>query len=101
MSALLCGAGGVILAASLGGYDPTTSQTYLLPTFAAAFLGTAVIQPGRFNPIGAMVGIYFLATGIVGLQLLGYTGWVEDVFYGGGLVAAVAISTIVRRRATS
>ena len=72
------------LAASVGGFDPNSSPTYLLPALSATFLGTAVIKPGRFNPMGTMVAIYFLVTGIVGLQLLGYTGWVSDVFYGAG-----------------
>ena len=38
--------------------------------FAAVFLGTAIFEPGRFNPIGTLIGIYFLETGILGLQLL-------------------------------
>lgn len=98
MSGLMSGVGGVVLAATLGGYDPGSSPNYLLPAFAAVFLGTAVIQPGKFNPIGALVGIYFLQTGIVGLQLAGLTGWIEDVFYGATLVIAVTISTVVQRR---
>ncbi len=98
-SGLVSGLGGVMLAATLGGYDPSSSPSYLLPAFAAVFLGTAVIQPGKFNAIGAFIGIYFLQTGIVGLQLAGLTGFIEDLFYGGTLFVAVTISTIVRRRA--
>ncbi len=33
------------------------------------------------------------------LQLLGYTGWVEDVFYGAVLIAAVTVSALFRRKA--
>lgn len=97
-SGLFCGLGGILLAASVGGFDPNSSPTYLLPALSATFLGTAVIKPGRFNPMGTMVAIYFLVTGIVGLQLLGYTGWVSDVFYGAALIIAVIVSTITRRR---
>lgn len=97
-SGLLCGIGGVILVSSLGGFDPSSSPTYLLPAFSAVFLGTAVIQPGVFNPIGTLVAIFFLATGILGLQILGFTGWVSDVFYGAALIIAVTVSTLVRRR---
>jgi len=96
-SGLFCGLSGLILVATLGGFDPTTSQTYLLPTFAAVFLGAAAITPGRVNPIGTFIAIYFLATGILGLGQLGLTGWVQNVFYGAGLVIAVTASTIVRR----
>lgn len=97
-SGALCGVGAVISVAALGGYNPTTSDTLLLPVFASVFLGTAIVLPGRFNPIGTFVGIYFLATGILGLQLLGLEAWVSSVFYGGVLVAAVTISTLLRRR---
>ncbi len=53
---------------------------------------------GRFNPLGMFIAVYFLITGVFGLQLLGYQGWVTDVFYGCVLVAAVAASAYVRRR---
>jgi ribose transport system permease protein len=99
MGGVFCGIGGVLTAAALGGFDPTVSATYLLPAFAATFLGTAVIQPGIFNPVGSWIGVYFLSTGVLGLQLLTGSGWVADVFYGGVLVAAVAISTLLSRRA--
>ncbi|MBY4111619.1 ABC transporter permease [Rhodococcus fascians] len=98
VAGLLCGLGGVILVSSLGSYDPASSGGLLLPAFSAAFLGTAIVQPGRFNPLGMVIGVYFLATGILGLQILGYTGWISNVFYGGALILAVTASTLVRRR---
>lgn len=97
-SGLFCGLGGVVLVAGLGGFDSSTSFGYLLPALAATFLGTAAIRPGRFNALGTFVAIYFLVTGIVGLQLLGASTWVNDVFYGGALIVAVVISTLARRR---
>jgi len=98
-SGLLCGIGGVLVTATVGGFDPNSSPTYLLPALSATFLGTAAIKPGRFNPIGTMIAIYFLVTGIVGLQLLGYTGWISEVFYGFALITAVIASTLTRHRA--
>lgn len=97
-AALFAGVGGLLASAGIGGFDPNSSQSYLLPTFATVMLGTAVIQPGRFNPVGTFVAIYFLATGILGIELLGTAGWVSDVFYGGTLVVAVSIATVIRRR---
>jgi ribose transport system permease protein len=94
----LAGIGAVIDVAALGGFNATTSSSLLLPVFASVFLGTAVVDPGRFNPIGTFIGIYFLATGILGLQLLGLQDWVSDVFYGGVLVLAVTVATVLRRR---
>jgi ribose transport system permease protein len=98
---LLSGIGGVVIAAGLGGFDPTSSVTYLLPTVSAVFLGTAVIRPGTFNPLGTIVGVYFLATGILGLQELGLAGWISDVFYGAALILTVALTTLLRRRGSS
>ena len=100
VAGLLSGIGGVLLVASLGGFDPSSSGTYLLPAFSAAFLGTAIVQPGEFNPIGMLIAIYFLATGILGLQILGYSGWISSVFYGAALILSVTVSTLVRRRTT-
>jgi ribose transport system permease protein len=97
-SGALSGIGGVLLVASVGGYDPTTSLLYLPAGVTAAFLSLAAVRPGEFNPVGMFIGVYLLATGTLGLQLLGYTGWVEDVFYGAVLIAAVTVSALLRRR---
>jgi ribose transport system permease protein len=97
----LCGIGGVIISAGLGGFDPSTSVTYLLPTVSAVFLGTAAIRPGRFNPVGTFIGVYFLATGILGLEELGLAGWISDVFYGAALIIAVMLTTLLRRRTST
>jgi ribose transport system permease protein len=92
---------GIVLAAETGGADPGASSSYLLPVFAAVFLGATTIHPGRFNPWGTVIAVYFLTTGISGLELLGYSGWVEQVFYGGALVLAVAASRLAGRTVTS
>jgi ribose transport system permease protein len=97
-SALICGFGGVVIAAGLGGFDPATAQTNLMPTFASVFLGTVAVVPGRFNPVGMFIAVYFLLTGVFGLQLLGKGGWVTDVFYGIALVLAVTVSFLLQRR---
>ena len=81
-SSLLCGVAGVVSAAGLGGFNATSAREYFLPAFASVFLGTVAVVPGRFNPLGMFVAVYFLITGIFGLQLLGYQGWVTDAFYG-------------------
>jgi ribose transport system permease protein len=90
--------GGVVLAGLLGATDPNVGQSFLLPAFAAAFLGATAITPGRFNPWGTFIAVYFLVTGITGLQLLGLSGWVEQVFYGVSLILAVTLSRLAGRR---
>jgi len=97
-SALLSTLAGIMQAGQLGAFQAGSATNYLLPTFAAAFLGTTVVVPGRFNPWGSVIAIFFLITGITGLNLLGLTGWVQDAFYGGALIIAVTLSTVVRNR---
>lgn len=97
-SGLIASFAGVMLAGTLGAADPNIAQTYLLPAFAAAFLGATAINPGRFNPLGTFIAVYFLVTGITGLQLLGLEGWIGDVFYGGSLILAVSFSHLAARR---
>jgi ribose transport system permease protein len=92
------GLAGVVLAGTNSAANPQAGSYYLLPAFAAAFLGSTTIVPGRFNAWGAFVAVYFLTTGITGLQYLGYAGWPEQVFYGGSLVAAVTLSQLAGHR---
>mgnify|MGYP001024584690 FL=1 len=89
---------GVVLAASLGASGPTIGAPYLLPAFAAIFLGATAVTPGRLNVWGTVIAVYFLITGVTGMQLLGAPSWVQDVFYGAILLAAVALSLLARRR---
>jgi ribose transport system permease protein len=89
---------GVLYAGVIGGADPSSGASFLLPAYAAAFLGATAIVPGRFNPWGSIIAVYFLVTGITGLTILGAASWVQDVFYGTALVLAVALSTWSRRR---
>jgi ribose transport system permease protein len=92
---------GVALAGYLGASDPTVSQGFLLPAFAAAFLGASIISVGRYNPWGSFIAVYFLVTGVTGLELLGYIGWIEQVFYGACLVLAVTFSRLAGREKAS
>lgn len=101
MSAVLSSAAGILYAGVLGSADPYSGLNYLLPAFAAAFLGATTIQPGRFNPWGTIVAVYFLATGITGLSMLGIPLWVTNVFNGAALILAVTISQITRGREQS
>jgi ribose transport system permease protein len=98
VTGFMAGLAGVMYAGSLGGADPASGQTFLLPAFAASFLGATAIYPGRFNPLGTFIAVYFLVSGITGLQLLGVQNFVQQLFYGGALVIAVTLSQFARRR---
>jgi ribose transport system permease protein len=94
-SGLVAAGAGVLYAGSTGGADPTSGASFLLPAFAAAFLGATGIVPGRFNPWGSFVAVYFLWTGITGLQLHGARSFVQQLFYGGALVVALVLARAV------
>jgi ribose transport system permease protein len=98
-SSLLAGLAGIMTAAIAGGLQPTSLQTLLLPAFAGAFLGSAILDPGSNNPLGTIIAVLFLATGINGLVLLGADNWVNSVFYGTAVVVAVTVSRISYLRA--
>jgi ribose transport system permease protein len=98
VSGLISAIAGVLYAGTTGAADPTSGTQLLLAAFAAAFLGSTAIMPGRFNSWGAFIAVYFLVTGITGLQLLGVQSFVQSLFYGGALVVAVVLSQLARRR---
>src|ERR1700761_1320220 len=89
---------GVLYAGTQGAADPVSGVSYQLPALAAAFLGSTCIMPGRFNPWGATVAVYFLVTGITGLVFLGFSSFIQEMFYGGALIVAVTLSQLVRGR---
>lgn len=96
-SGVISALAGVLWVGNTGAADPVSGQTLLLPAFAAAFLGATTVIPGQFNPWGSMIAVYFLVTGITGLQLLGAQSYVQDLFYGGALATSVALSQLARR----
>ncbi len=97
---LLAGIAGILYAGTSGSAEPGGGSELLLPAYAAAFLGSTTLTPGRFNAFGSLIAVYFLATGIVGLELLGAQNYVQQIFYGAALLVAVLASTLIRRAAS-
>src|ERR1700755_660953 len=97
-SGVIAAAAGVLYAGTTGAADPVSGAGFLLPAFAAAFLGATTIVPGRFNPWGSFVAVYFLVTGITGLALFGVQSWPQPMFSGSALVLAGTFSQLARRR---
>jgi ribose transport system permease protein len=91
---------GVLASSQLATGDPTISQSYLLPAFAAAFLGSTQFHGGRFNVAGTLVAVAVLAVGVKGLQLAGAPIWLPDLFNGAALLAAVGFAQYQKAPAT-
>jgi ribose transport system permease protein len=98
LSGVMGAIAGVLYTGTTGSANPSSGTFLLLPAFAAAFLGATCIKPGRFNPWGSVIAVYFLVTGINGLSVLGFRTFVQDLFYGGALVLAVMVSQMVSGR---
>jgi ribose transport system permease protein len=98
IAAGIAGVAGLAYAGTNGTVDPTAGSTLILPAYAAVFLGATAIRPGRINALGALVAVYFLATGTAGLELLGAQSYIQQIFYGAALVVAITIPKTTRDR---
>ena len=89
---------GVLLAAQQQIGDPSAGNSYLLPAFVGALLGSTTIKPGRANAVGTLVAVSILAIGLSGLEQKGAAFWVTPLFNGLTLLAAVGMAGFAARR---
>lgn len=97
-SGALAGAAGVLQITRIGSGNPQVGPTFTLPALAAAFLSAAAIRPGRFNVMGALVAVFFLATLTSGLNLAGVDAWINDAVNGAALLIGVGLATFLGRQ---
>jgi ribose transport system permease protein len=93
---VLVGLAAMVLTAQLGAGHPEVSAGYLLPAFAAAFLGAAVSRTGTASFTGALYGALLLQCVTNGLVVVNAAPWSQSVVQGGILIAAVAVSQAAR-----
>jgi ribose transport system permease protein len=96
-SGVLAGSSGIVLASILGGGSPTAGTPYLLPGFAAVFLGATQLKNGRFNAGGTLIAVLLLGTGTTGLGLANAPQWSGALFVGVVLIAALMVTGLQRR----
>jgi ribose transport system permease protein len=99
-SGVLTAVAGVLLSSRQAGVaQANIGPEYLLPALAAAFLGSTTIRPGRVNALGTVLGVTIATIGISGLeQLLPGQFFLEPLFNGLTLVAAITIASLASRR---
>lgn len=88
---------GILLTAQAASSVPNTGVPYLLPAFAAVFLGSAVFRPGEFNIPGTVVGVLFLGVIQTGLTMLQLETFVINLVQGAILIVAVLVSQLGQR----
>jgi ribose transport system permease protein len=92
-SAIFSSIAGILLASQFGSVQAQSGAPYLLPSFAAAFLGAT-----QFNVLGTLLAVLVLQSGVKGLQLAGVSAvWVENLFFGCALIISVGLSTFQKR----
>lgn len=99
VSAFIAGIGGILAAAQTAG-NATAGAPFLLPAFAAAFLGSTQFK-GRFNAWGTVASVFVLASMVAGLnRAISSTDIrriLDDLFFGLALIAAVGLSSLLTR----
>ncbi len=102
-SGMLTAVAGILLVSRQAGVAQSNiGPEYLLPALAAAFLGSTTIRPGRVNGLGTVLGVAIATIGISGLeQLLPGRFYLEPLFNGLTLVAAITIASLASRRRVS
>ena len=94
--ALAAAVAGILITAQSGASSPQAGIPYLLPAYAAAFLGSAAFRPGEFNIAGTVVGAIFLTVIQTGLQILQLSTAFINVVQGVILILAVLLSRLER-----
>ncbi len=98
VSSTVAALGGILFASNFSSVQGSVGPPYLLPAFAAAFFGSTQFKD-RFNVAGTLMAVFVLAAGVKGFQLAGWgkEGWLDDLFFGLALIAAVGFSTFRRK----
>lgn len=89
--AVFAAGAGVLLAARLGSGQPNAGERYLLDGLATVFIGMTMIRPGIATVIGTLFGALFIGVINNGLNLIGLDTFIQDIFKGAIILAAVSV----------
>lgn len=95
---LLAGCAGMLILARTGAGNPEVGPGYLLPAYAAVFLGATTITPGRWNVWGVVVAVLFLGVLNSGLTLAGASSYVNSFANGLALFIGVGVANVLAYR---
>jgi ribose/xylose/arabinose/galactoside ABC-type transport system permease subunit len=99
LAGLTAGLAAVLVTSSAGSYYPNLGTGYLLPAYAAAFLGLSLGGGLRFNVLGSYLGVLLLGMVSTGLTMMNQPSWMAALVQGIVLIVAVGGIAIRRRGA--
>jgi ribose transport system permease protein len=85
----------LVLLSQVGSIDASSSASFQLQPYAALFLGTVAIHPGKFNVVGTIVALFVIVAGTTGLELMGLDPWVNLLFEGAALVLGLLAARVL------
>jgi ribose transport system permease protein len=88
ISALLGTLGGMVYTARQGSLTPQFGTGFLLPAYAAAFIGAVTLTRSTFHIVGTVIGVYLIETGTTGLLIVGGPAFTQQLFSGAVLILA-------------
>lgn len=98
-SGLLCGLGGIIMAARLDSSQPTAGVGYEMDCIASVVIGGASLSGGIGKVGGTIMGVLIIGVLRNGLNLTQVSPFVQQIIIGLVIIAAVVMDTLRRRSA--
>jgi ribose transport system permease protein len=89
---------GVLLTARSSAAYVQAGDNFLIPAYAAAFIGAATFKPGLFQVPGTIVGVLLTAVLFSGMTMLGVQSYVQQIITGLILMLAIGIAARADRR---
>jgi ribose transport system permease protein len=99
LSGMCAGLAAVLLTSSLSSAAPNMAGDYFLYAIAAVLLGMTMFNPGHANIPGTLVAALILKVLGNGLVLMGAPYYVQDIVLGFIMIASVAVSSAVLKKA--
>ena len=99
LAGLAAGITAVFLVAKLSSAAPQMAGDFLLNGIAATLLGMTMFTPAKPNILGTVVGALIIVILSNGLVLLGAQYYIQDIMLGIIIIASVAVSASVLKRA--
>lgn len=99
LSGLAAGITAILMTSSLASAAPNSAADLMLTSIAAVLLGMTMFEPGRANVLGTLFGAIIIGMLGNGLILMGVEYYFQDILLGVIIVASVALSSSVLKKA--